>query len=207
MIYLHPTWHPSLAVQLACTLWLIKTCLLLIHFPNSNNFKDLLAKIIPILISLKKACVFQGVVNGILFGAIELRWNFFRKKHHFLCLTFDWQASQQISVERDLSMRGKDRGVFPALWQRPTYSFWKSVTHAMFDLCAKGAWCNKALYPPPMNTIAVIAILSTPYILITYKFLGVKHDLSHSDGPSGNIPPRVMVQNKTPITSNIRQWD
>lgn len=126
MIYLHPTWHPSLAVQLACTLWLIKTCLLLIHFSNSNNFKDLLAKIIPILISLKKACVFQGGVNGILFGAIQLRWNFFRKKHHFLCLTFDWQASQQISVERDLSMRGKDRGVFPALWQRPTYSFCKS---------------------------------------------------------------------------------
>lgn len=126
MIYLHPTWHPSLAVQLACTLWLIKTCLLLIHFPNSNNFKDLLAKIIPILISLKKACFFQGAVNGILSGAIELRWNFFRKKHHFLCLTFDWQASQQISVERDLSMRGKDRGVFPALWQRPTYSFCKS---------------------------------------------------------------------------------
>lgn len=37
----------------------------------------------------------------------------------------------------------------------------------------KGAWCNKTLYPPPMNTIAVIAILSTPYILITYKFLSV----------------------------------
>lgn len=69
----------------------------------------------------------------------------------------------------------------------------KFVIYVMFDFCVKGVWCNKVFYFFLMNIIVVIVILLILYILIIYKFLGVKYDLLYFDGLLGNILFRVMV--------------